>query len=1031
VLIATPWEDATIWVSQEGGDEVFAEAVKQPKGGSFVLSIKAEEQHQPNFFIRAIVVAENHVHEMQREIFIPPADGILEAEVTASKGEFKPREKGSFTIAVKDSKGNPVQGEFSLSVFDSSVLYIQGETGGDIRPYYYGDRRYINVYPFHSAQIYLSSFSDDHNAWPDFNIAGLPSSSGYFAMPFQPGVGFTCPSCPVAQGIMNLPASTVVTGASVALDEERSESGGESSGKKQAKEVSKSPAPAKPAEAKAEFKTLEKKKGKMGGKDTAANIGGEAAGGGEEIVREYFPDTALWKPDVVTGKDGKAKVEITWPDSLTTWAVRVVGVDGTNRVALAKTEVLTTKKLVARLETPRFLVEGDRATLAAVVTNDYAEPLQVKLSLSITGEAVEAAGPIEATITVPAGKDARHDFEVKALHAEEAKIKLSAVSSKDQDALVKTFEVLEWGSDKMVNAADILRKPGKVKLSFDVPAERKEATAQLVVTAEPTIGGSLLRALPYLIHYPYGCVEQTMSRFFPAVIVHRTLKDAGVKLADIPKLAEKASLADPLSAAQGEVQLAWWEAPIFDDQELEKIVKRGLKRLYDFQHADGGWAWWKEGPSDAFMTAYVLIGLTEARDAGFAVDPYSIDRGMVYLKKQLKKANKKYAKGGEERELRAYFAYALSRDYTILGKDRVSMDDVKEVWDHREAMSHYGQALLALALWNMGEKEKATLAVDNLINVSWTDEKNGTASFKWTTKGWWRWYNDRVETVAWTLRAVMTVKPQDKHGDLFAKWLMLNRQGNHWYSTKDTAFALYGLSRYMAEHKELSPDCTVAIAVGGKTLKTVTFTKETMLAGEGTVFVSGKAIPTGKLEVGFEVKGQCSMYANAFLTYFTKEPKIEGSGNEIFIDRTYWKLIEKKKKVKTWRGEITKIDYDRVRIKEGDEVKSGDLIEVKIVVESKNDYEYLVFEDFKPAGCEPVELKSGGVFENGTWLYREMRDEKVVNFLYNLAQGKQTISYKMRAEIPGKFRILPHKGYAMYAPRVRAISDSADMTVSP
>jgi uncharacterized protein YfaS (alpha-2-macroglobulin family) len=219
--------------------------------------------------------------------------------------------------------------------------------------------------------------------------------------------------------------------------------------------------------------------------------------------------------------------------------------------------------------------------------------------------------------------------------------------------------------------------------------------------------------------------------------------------------------------------------------------------------------------------------------------------------------------------------------------------------------------------------------------------------------------------------------------------------------------------------------------VDGKERKTVKFTKENVLSGEGTVILRGSDIPDGKLDVAVDMQGTCSVYLSGFLTFFTKEPKIEGSGNEIFVDRTYWKLIEKKKKVKSWRGVITKLDYDRVKLEEGDEVKSGDLIEVKIVVESKNDYEYLVFEDYKPAGCEPMELKSGGVFEHGTWINRELRDEKVVNFLYELPQGKQTISYKMRAEIPGKFKILPHKAYAMYAPRVRAISDSAEMTITP
>jgi uncharacterized protein YfaS (alpha-2-macroglobulin family) len=334
-------------------------------------------------------------------------------------------------------------------------------------------------------------------------------------------------------------------------------------------------------------------------------------------------------------------------------------------------------------------------------------------------------------------------------------------------------------------------------------------------------------------------------------------------------------------------------------------------------------------------------------------------------------------------------------------------------------------------MWNMGEKEKAREALDSLIDVSWVDKKNGTASFKWKKKHWWHWYYDRVETVSWTLRALMTIRPGHGYGDYYAKWLLTNRQGNHWYSTKDTAFALYGLTLYMRRHKELSPDSTVRIMVNGKERKKVKFTKHNSLAGQGVVVLRGKDIPDGKLKIAVEMKGKGSVYANAFLTYFTKEAEIKGSGNEIFVERTYWKLEEKKKKVKTWRGEITKLDYERVPLEEGDEVRSGDLIEVKIMVEAKNDYEYLVFEDFKPAGCEPTELKSGGVFQHGTWINRELRDEKVVSFFYHLPQGKQAVTYKLRAEIPGTFRVLPHKGYAMYAPRVRAISDSDGMTISP
>ncbi|MBM4387564.1 MAG: hypothetical protein FJ088_07475, partial [Deltaproteobacteria bacterium] len=191
------------------------------------------------------------------------------------------------------------------------------------------------------------------------------------------------------------------------------------------------------------------------------------------------------------------------------------------------------------------------------------------------------------------------------------------------------------------------------------------------------------------------------------------------------------------------------------------------------------------------------------------------------------------------------------------------------------------------------------------------------------------------------------------------------------------------------------------------------------------------SIPSGELELSFETNGKGRMYATAFLEYFSKEEKIKGSGNEIFVKREYFRLTPTVVKKKTWRGEIDAQDYLKTKIEEGEEIKSGDLIEVKLSVESKNDYEYLVFEDFKAAGFEPVELKSGYIFEHGAHMNMELRDKKVVFFMSGLKQGTQAITYKMRAEIPGKFNALPHKAYAMYAPRVRAISDSNVIDIVP
>ncbi len=109
-------------------------------------------------------------------------------------------------------------------------------------------------------------------------------------------------------------------------------------------------------------------------------------------------------------------------------------------------------------------------------------------------------------------------------------------------------------------------------------------------------------------------------------------------------------------------------------------------------------------------------------------------------------------------------------------------------------------------------------------------------------------------------------------------------------------------------------------------------------------------------------------------------------------------------------------------IKNLDTLKSGDLVEIELVVHSKNDYEYIAIEDFKAAGFEPVDQRSGYV-NAGIRAYRELRDDRVTFFVQSLARGSHSLTYRMRAEIPGKFSALPSKIYAMYAPELRGNAD--------
>jgi uncharacterized protein YfaS (alpha-2-macroglobulin family) len=173
---------------------------------------------------------------------------------------------------------------------------------------------------------------------------------------------------------------------------------------------------------------------------------------------------------------------------------------------------------------------------------------------------------------------------------------------------------------------------------------------------------------------------------------------------------------------------------------------------------------------------------------------------------------------------------------------------------------------------------------------------------------------------------------------------------------------------------------------------------------------------------------------NAYLTNFTLEEFIRKAGLEIRVERQYYRLDPVKKSIKVAGSHGQALDqrvekYKRVKIENMAELKSGDLVEIELEIESKNDYEYIIFEDMKAAGFEPFEVRSGYT-RDGMRAYMELRDERVAFFVRALARGRHSIAYRMRAEIPGKFSALPARALAMYAPELKANSDEIKIRIS-
>jgi hypothetical protein len=219
----------------------------------------------------------------------------------------------------------------------------------------------------------------------------------------------------------------------------------------------------------------------------------------------------------------------------------------------------------------------------------------------------------------------------------------------------------------------------------------------------------------------------------------------------------------------------------------------------------------------------------------------------------------------------------------------------------------------------------------------------------------------------------------------------------------------------------------------GKKQKEVKIDKSNLFTFDNKFVLFGDAVDTGKHSVELRKQGVGPVYYNAYLTNFTLEDFITKAGLEVKVNRKYYRLdkVEKKVKVTGTRGQALdqKVEkYERKELANLATLKSGDLVEIELEIDSKNDYEYLIFEDMKASGFEPVEVRSG-YGGNDMGAYMELRDEKVCFFVRALTRGKHSIAYRMRAEIPGKFSALPTRAYAMYAPELKGNSDEIKLKI--
>jgi uncharacterized protein YfaS (alpha-2-macroglobulin family) len=699
----------------------------------------------------------------------------------------------------------------------------------------------------------------------------------------------------------------------------------------------------------------------------------------EARVRKAFPDTLFWTAHLNTGSDGRGQVKVEFPDALTQWRATARGVTADTKVGSTLERTTVRKNVILTLATPRFLTENDHIFVPFIVRNYLQNEVKIRASLDVKG--AELLDRPAAEFTVASRGESKQESKMSAGEGDSVVLLGKALSEQESDALELTVPVQPAGL-KLADARGGALKEGTAKtaLQLDFPAASTPHTRDLSIQITPSLAGALFGALEYLSTYPYGCTEQTMSSFLPNVIVTRAANELGL----------------PLKMQPG---------------ELQRRVRAGLERLYDFQAQDGGWGYWRGDESEPFITAYVTYGLQEARNAGYNVREQVLSKAAQALDAQWKNAER------YKPDLKAYMLYSLA---TTGRYDRSRWEDV---WKEQRELSPMGLALMGLTA-QLGKDPRADSIAGMLESSA---RKEGT-------EAWWKADRDDLMDFYWdisteaTAYAVKFLSLQRPNSSLLpgaVQWLIAHRNGGYyWSSTKQTAMVVYGLTDYLKQSGELKPEFTASVTINGRKALEKHFGAADALNPEPALLKIRGSSEKNSIEV---VKnGSGVLYWSARADYYSRQAAESSTGGELSVRREYYKLVPV--------TESGRIVYNLETL--NGPAKVGDTLAVRLVVKGA-DWKYLLIEDSLPAGAETVkddnlyELKNRPYEWDYWYERREMRDNRAVWYDRWFPKGKKHYVYLLKLTHAGTFQVNPTRVEPMYQPGVLASSEGFTLEVQP
>lgn len=942
--------------------------VQQLTKKQVVVEVPVNEKMVPGFYFYADMF---HEGSFTSDIQSAPVNGKkLVVKLTAPGEATRPGEQVSVGVYTTDEAGLPVAAETSLSVVDKSIFALKSEQSGNIHTSLYpmpADR----LRTFNSVPPVSSGFGGEMGCFTGDTMILMKGGALKQIKDVRVGdIVLTHPSELSAElredrvvrtFIHHVDEYLVINGMLNVTKEHRILVNGEW---KQIGEARVGDWLTDADGNRIEIRTIENRNESV----TVYNLQTEKyhtfiangiyvhndKGGGASVSRRSnFVDTAYWNAFVTTDEAGNGIVTFTLPDNTTTWAVSAKGVSDTGFAGQSKTEFLTTKPVVARLIVPQFVRTGDTITIVGAVQNGTDSDRSFKTLLTAAGATIKDAST--KNITVKKGSGGTVSWQLAIGQSSQLKLALSAVGGDQQDAIEITIPVYE--ALTQISTSYSGNEPGLHTFGLIPDSDTGRVQGKIVIA--PSVAAIIPEVIAKLTGFPYGCVEQTMSRHLPNILAYRYTK-LGITI---------------------------------DKEKLTNSLNEGFDRLAKMQHGDGGFGWWEHDSNNAWMSGYVLEGLTEAKQTGLlGTREVMLTRLVAHLKQQISQM---------KRDEQVYIAYALAKAEPGSTRE-ISEKLAKDYLEHDIQSIGY----LALASHYNGDKERARELVGKIKSVMKDNhwELDSANDYHGALK-------DKYSATGVSLLAVMTIEPDETIQKNAVQWLMQHRTGYDglWGSTRQSSQILFALAQYLQNSKELSPSYTYTVALNGTTLKSG---KISSVKDSVTIPLNAKMLQQQN-SLAITKSGNGNIYWTLQTNEFVNETALAHVKNDMPVKREY---LDVSGKLKT-------------------SFAPGEMVRVRLTFAApRANNHYAMIEDYLPAALQPYNAafeNQGGGMVDRWWWYDEMdiRDHKVAVFRGYVSGGNNTIEYDARVMFRGSFTAPAPTASFMYEPEITGFGVPSAITV--